>query len=213
MDDNEKKCPRCQDNIKRSAQYCPSCGRELSGRSKHRRITDFFILGAVIIITAAVFWGVKAGSYRPSPVFEHPDISGTAVDPEQIQQTMPDNYDELVQLGNDFMDRRQFRIAIEYYTRAWGKKSDDANMIVDLGTCYHALGEYERAIENFNTALELDPDHEIAHLNLGVAYYSLGQYDMTRQYWGKLMEISPDKPIADTVRKYLDQLPGSEGGN
>jgi tetratricopeptide (TPR) repeat protein len=213
MNDKEKKCPRCQDSIKDSTQFCPSCGRELSRSKKNRGLSDFLILGAVIIIAATVFWGVKAGNYQPSPVFEHPDITGMPADPEQINRTMPDNYDELVQLGNDFMDRRQFRIAIEYYSRAREKKSDDPNMIVDLGTCYHALGEYDRAIENFNTALKLDPEHEIAHLNLGVAYYSLGQYDMTRQYWGMLLEISPDKPIADTVRKYLDQLPGSEGGD
>jgi tetratricopeptide (TPR) repeat protein len=142
--------------------------------------------------------------------FTHPDIPGMppgqSPDMEKILATLPGDYDELVNLGNHYMDNGIYALAIECYRRALAIDSTDPNVMVDLGACSHAVGNLAEAIAFFKKALQLDPDHAIAHFNLGIAYTGLGEMNEARKHWKKYVEIAPESPLADTVRKYIENL-------
>jgi len=77
---------------------------------------------------------------------------------------------------------------------------------MDLGTCYFNSNNNEKALEIFHGVIDKNPDHKIGYLNLGVVYYNQNEMDKTKQYWGELIKRFPGDPLADSVKKYIEQL-------
>ncbi len=210
MNDEIKRCPNCGGELTPGESFCTGCGRELIGKIKKRKpMTNIFIFAAALIIVVIFYFILYPPEKKQPQQFQHPDISGTSSsspDFSQMMNALPGSYDSLIAIGNLYMDRGIYQMAIESYRRAVAIDSTNPDILTDLGTCYHAIGKNEDAIVQFERSLALDPGHKITYLNLGVVYFSMNQPDMTKKYWGKLVELYPDDPIADTVRKYLGQL-------
>ncbi|MFA6207820.1 MAG: tetratricopeptide repeat protein [Candidatus Obscuribacterales bacterium] len=64
---------------------------------------------------------------------------------------------KLNRLGHREYDRRNFKSAADYYTRAIELNPRLTLAYAIRGDCYHLMGDCSRAIADFNKALELDP--------------------------------------------------------
>ena len=204
------KCPKCGNDINSTEKYCSGCGYSENAAQKSGHGKNITIIFAAIIISAAGYFIFAKGPETKGKGFKHPDIEGITMEPmpdmEQALANLPDDYEGLVQKGNEYMDDRLYPLAIECYRRALAIDSTDANVIIDLGACRHAEGEYETAIALFRRALEIEPEHAVGHFNLGIAYSSIDNMDSTRKYWSRYVELSPQSPLADTIRHFLETI-------
>ena len=182
--------------------------------SKKKIGRDIIIIAVVLAVAVTGYFVLSQKPRMAKTGFQHPDIPGIdmSVTPEmeQIISELPDDYEALVKLGNDYMDHGVYALAIECYQRAIDIDSSSADVLIDLGVCRYAVGEGEKAIELFEKALAMKPDQIIGYFNMGIVYKSLGNTDKAVQYWKKIIELEPDSPMADTVRGYIDKLSQQE---
>jgi len=204
-------CPSCGGALESGSRYCPGCGVTIS-KSKTGMISSrgsIFIVAGFVVLFGLLY---LADATKPEKAVAGAPREQKATMPDNMAQyremidRLPQDYDKLVAMGNKLMDEGSYHLAIEAYKKAIGINSGDADIITDLGACYHALGNGEEAIRLFEKAIEINPKHAIAHFNLGIAYRDLNDNENVRKYWGRLVELYPDQPIADTVKKYLNQL-------
>jgi tetratricopeptide (TPR) repeat protein len=212
-------CPGCGSKIAPGAKFCPGCGVNLADKgekpspAKNRQFLLAMLPVVTVLVVAIAFFFYTSKKKPSEPAqehFEHPPIqgmpAGTMPDYDNIIATLPKSYDSLVNAGNHFMDNQIFRLAVECYSRALAIDSSDPNIYTDLGACYHYLGEKEKAIQAFDKALAINPNHPIAHFNMGIVYRELNNLEKTRYHWNKFVELDPKASIADSIRKYLDNL-------
>ena len=211
----ENICPTCGSNIKEDARYCPACGGSLSGKpvsgkkagSGQRNSVLFLVL--TIIIFAGGFTIVSYMNSSQKTV-SHPYVPGMTGDSpptsEEMLASLPDDYNELVLLGNDYMDRSVNSLAIECYRRALAIDSTNPDVFTDLGACFYAVNMSDDAIAVLKKALSLDPNHLIANFNLGVIFKGINEFDSTEKYWTRYLELYPDSPVADTLRTIIEGL-------
>ena len=131
--------------------------------------------------------------------------------PVQQQITVPDfpeDYNALLELGNEQMDMERYTIAAEAYKRALAIDPSSVNLRTDFGTCLYGMGLLESAVKEYMLVLETDPSHAIVHYNLATVYHDLNQIDSARGYWTKYLEIEPEGMAADNSRAFLKQLEG-----
>jgi tetratricopeptide (TPR) repeat protein len=209
------KCRYCGAELKKGVSLCSACGRELEGRpqGKQRKTKrtgkELIAIVGVLVLFAAIYAVFFAGHQGPDQVLQHPDFSSrpqAEADIDKLLSELPDDYDRLVQQGNDYMDKGVYAMAIVCYEKALTRDSTDPDVMTDLAVCYHASGESQTAIKTLEKALGLSPSHLIAHFNLGIVYRDLNMPEKTRFYWNKLIEFHPDRPLADTARKYIKLL-------
>ncbi len=204
-------CQDCGKPIKTEDKFCPECGHDLKlnglSTGKKNLGRDILIIAASLLIVATGYILFPSGPVVKSTGFDHPDIAGmnmgNSPDIEKIMAELPEDYDELVKLGNDYMDHGIYALAIECYQRAVDINADDPNVLVDLGACRYGVGENENAIRSFEKALTINPNHVIAHFNMGIVYRGLGNKEKAVQHWIKVTELQPGTPLADTANYYI----------
>ena len=82
---------------------------------------------------------------------------------------------ELLQRGQDLLDRRHHAQAATVLERADRLEPGKASIIEALGRAYFNSGQHERAREAFESLLELDPSAHYAHFALGQSLKRLGR--------------------------------------
>ncbi|RKX22749.1 MAG: hypothetical protein DRP51_01845 [Candidatus Zixiibacteriota bacterium] len=171
---------------------------------------DALLIFGVIVVTAASYFILQNKSQSKSTGFEHPEIPGFTLgstpEMDEFIAELPHDYDELVKLGNNYMDQGMYALAIECYQRGLAIDSTDPDVIIDLGACYHAVGGSEKAIGLFEKALAVKPDHLIGHFNTGIVYNQLGNKEMAVRHWEKVIELEPGTPLADTARILINHI-------
>ena len=119
---------------------------------------------------------------------------------EKIIAELPDNYSQLIKLGNDYMDQGMYALAIECYQRGLAIDSTSSDVLIDLGACYHAVGGGEKAIEFFEKALVITPNHVIGHFNTGIVYGAFLQW--TGNQRRKLTTLAPRHRTFQTLEQH-----------
>ena len=132
----------------------------------------------------------------------HQDVEGMT----SALGNLPNDYNSLVQLGNQTMDQGNFAMAAECYKRALNIKGDSPNIRTDYGACLHGMGLPQRAIEEFMTVTQQYPEHTIANFNLGIVYYSVSQVDSAKTYFDKFLALEPTGAQSDAARNYLTEI-------
>ena len=177
-------------------------------KSTYGRYT-LLIIGVIVVFVAAYIL-FKKDPEQKSTGFKHPEVSGFTMgstpEMDKFIAELPQGYDELIGLGNNYMDQGMYAMAIECYQRGRSIDSTDPNVIIDLGACYHAVGGSEKALGLFEKALAIKPDHVIGHFNAGIVYRQLGNNEMAVRYWEKVIELQPGTPLADTARTLIDHI-------
>ncbi len=101
---------------------------------------------------------------------------------------MDDHVRELVALGKEHFQRRDYSLAASHLEQAVTQGAAFADVHHMLGVIYHHLGEFEAAQRAFQRALEINPAYVEAGLNLAIVCNDLGQYDRAQQVYGAALE-------------------------
>ena len=98
-------------------------------------------------------------------------------------------------LGLEEFQQKNYKKAIEYYTRAIESHPDDAFLYNNRGlAAYYGAKkakEYKKAISDYSKAIELKPDYAVAYHNRGLAYFKRGGWTNTGPF---------DKAISDFTK-------------
>jgi tetratricopeptide (TPR) repeat protein len=78
-------------------------------------------------------------------------------------------------LGTVCLLQRDYRTAIQHYSRALQLQPDNAYAQAELGAAWIKLGEPEKALEPLLAATRLDALYPAAHYRLGTLYRQLGR--------------------------------------
>lgn len=167
------------------------------------------VVGAVVALTAAVFFGFTSAPVPPQP--EQPrSESGNSPHGQfgdmSVLENLPTDFNDLVTLGNQIMDQQQWVMAAEIYRRALDIDPDAVDVRTDFGVCLNAMGLPHRAIEEFHQVLDVHPEHTTVHFNLGVVFYNQEQMDSARYYFEKYLTLEPNGEAAPSARQILDQM-------
>ena len=109
-------------------------------------------------------------------------------------------------LGTICSLRRDYRIAIEHYSRAVQLQPDNAYAQQELGAAWIKMGELEKALEHLLTAIRLDPLYPTAHYRLGTLYRQLGREAEARQELEAFQKLEESRKQIDEV--YQRTRPG-----
>ncbi len=98
--------------------------------------------------------------------------------------------------GHDYMRDRNYRAAIEAYSRAI--RNDPANPYAryNRGTAYMNYQKYDLAIKDFSRSLKLNPENTAGYLNRGYSYFMSGNYEKAVQDAGEVISRNPQNPVA-----------------
>jgi tetratricopeptide (TPR) repeat protein len=102
-------------------------------------------------------------------------------------------------LGTICSLRKNYKTAIEHYSRALQLQPDNAYAHQALGAAWIKMGEPEKALEPLRTATHLDPLYPTAHYQLGMVYRQLGRETDCRR------ELDTFKKLEES-RKQIDQV-------
>lgn len=212
---SQKKCPSCNAQVASQSKFCPECGSPTSKKAAEKKkpvksntTRDAIILVSVIVVAAVAYFMFNKPDFVPEPPSQqiadptHENVEGMT----SALGNLPNDYNSLVQLGNQTMDQKNFPMAAECYKRALKIKENSPNIRTDYGACLHGMGLPHRAIEEFMTVTKQYPKHTIANFNLGIVYYSVNQVDSAKIYFNKYLTFESTGPTADAARNYLTEL-------
>jgi len=171
-------------------------------KTENRR--DTFIILSVLIIFAAGYFIVKLSS-QDTPQTGQENQASMATAMGDLGE-FPEDYESLVAMGNDFMDRMNYPVAAECYRRALAVDGTSLGVITDYGACLHGMGLVERAKVEFAKVLGENPAHPIANYNMGIVFYDLDLPDSARYYWEKFLAVEPEGRAAESIRGLLKKL-------
>jgi len=210
MTKDKSKCNFCGSEIKSKQSFCPACGRDISGSEGKSKapskgsLSDFLYISGFVLVFAVIFFVVSDKPVNGDTHSHEAQNQMTTMD--DLLANLPENYNDLVELGNRFMDNRHYAVAAECYRRALAINDDDPDIVCDLGSCLHATGDFDGAVDMFQKTIQLDSLHAIAYFNLGIVYRTMDKNDEAKQYWGKLITMFPDREISDSARKYIESF-------
>jgi len=114
---------------------------------------------------------------------QQPPMGGrtnAAADPQLMEQARhleamlaqdPNNYDNLVHMGNLQYDMGSYVKAREFYERARAIRDDSPDLLTDLGVCYRDA-DPKKALEMFTLAAAKSPSHWQSRFNSMVVLYN-----------------------------------------
>ncbi len=181
-----------------------------TGKAGSTTVKDSLTIAGVIlfVVLGYIVWQLARSTDQPETAGFHPELGGGNMDQAMAALAdLPEDFETLVQMGNQFMDNRNYAVAAEIYKRALAQK-EVANIRVDYGACLHAMGLDLRALEEFRTVLAQEPTHAIANFNMGIVFSGQHMADSAIFYFNKYLELEPDGRAAPTARQYLQELGG-----
>jgi tetratricopeptide (TPR) repeat protein len=107
----------------------------------------------------------------------------------------PDSAYELLQRGQQLLDRRHHAQAAIVLERADRLEPGRASIIEALGRAYFNSGQYERARATFEALLEIDPSAHYGHFALGQSLKRLGRRDEAGTHLRLAVALSPDTTL------------------
>ncbi len=126
----------------------------------------------------------------------------------QMFKDLPQDYTQLVDMGNRLMDRHNYALAAECYKRALEIRGDALDVRTDYGACLFGMGLPHRAVEEFREVLKREPFHAVANFNLGIVYHNLNQPDSARPYLQEYLKLEPDGQSVSVARRLLEETGG-----
>ncbi len=150
----------------------------------------------------------QSSNPSPSPSNQS-DNSATFFDDPAIRKRIEEsnNYEELVQIGNQQFDAGHALLAVAAYEKALKINPKDPDVRTDLGIMYRKLGRFQDALREFRTAAALDPQHPQSRYNIGVVLHSdLGDIPGSIKAWEEYLKVAPNDEQAQRVRKQVEQM-------
>jgi tetratricopeptide (TPR) repeat protein len=126
----------------------------------------------------------------------------------KANQLKPDNYEVIVNLGNENFDANHFEQAEKWYLAALATKPDDVNVRTDLGLTFmfREPANLDRAIEEFRGSLKREPNHLQTLQNLTVAYIKKGNSAEAQATLKQLESVDPGSEIIARLRDDISKI-------
>jgi tetratricopeptide (TPR) repeat protein len=96
---------------------------------------------------------------------------------------MDDRTKQLLALGREHYDKREFDKAEHYLKQVVERDVRFADVHNMLGVIHHDRGRFQEAQAAFEDALNINPNYTEAALNLSVTYNDLGRYDDAKRIY------------------------------
>ncbi|KAJ2498941.1 Small glutamine-rich tetratricopeptide repeat-containing protein 2 [Coemansia sp. RSA 1972] len=97
--------------------------------------------------------------------------------------------------GNSFVTQKDYKNAIDAYTRAIDLVSDTAVYYGNRAAAYSQHGEHEKAVADAKQALKIDPSYSKGYSRLGLAHFGLGQYKEAADAYTDGLALDPDNKV------------------
>jgi cytochrome c-type biogenesis protein CcmH/NrfG len=194
-----------------------------AAQNKAVLVVSGFIAGLVVGVVIMNFTGSSGGSGgsgAPAPITggqqQGPDRVKLMRDISQLEEIIrkdPNNYQALVQLGNDFFDIGEAQKSVDAYGRALAIKDGDPNVLTDMGVMYRQLKDFPKAVAAFRRAAAASPTHPQSRMNLGVVLmHDLNDKVGAIAAWEDFLRAAPNDPNAESIRRSLAELKGQASG-
>ena len=108
----------------------------------------------------------------------------------------PDDYVSHYNLGNLYMDTKDYGDAVLSYETSSCLRPDFGPPLVNVSFAYHAQGQNTLAEESLRKALELEPESSLVQLNLGMLLGEQGRVDEAEIAFRKAFELDPKSATA-----------------
>ncbi len=182
-----------------------------------------FIAGLVVGMIIMNFTGPSGGSGgsgAPAPITggqqQGPDrikLSRDIAQLEDIVKKDPNNYQALVQIGNDYFDLGEAQKSVDAYSKALAIKGDDPNVLTDMGVMYRQLKDFPKALAVFRKAASLSPTHPQSRMNIGVVLmHDLNDPKGAIAAWEDYLRVAPGDPNAESIRRSIEELRSQAAG-
>ncbi len=221
-----KFCPECGASL--VSPKSPVAESSAAPPRKSTAVRDtLIIVGVLAVVTAAYFiFKEQPEAPLPAPPTGNSQSQSVSAEPKSASpqaqpagdmmggmtmaslDSLPKDYNKLVQMGNGFMDQHQFAVAAECYKRALAISDESQDVRVDYGACLHGMGLPDRAIEEFRKVLAKSPKHPIATFNMGVVFGDKQMKDSVVAYMKKYLAIDPNGQAAASARQILKENGG-----
>ncbi|RKU19926.1 hypothetical protein C6501_00920 [Candidatus Poribacteria bacterium] len=129
-----------------------------------------------------------------------PDFEGFAwVHREEASYTEP-TPSALKEQGQRALDSENYDDAIEDFSRAIEKDSNDVEAYNLRGRTYTRQENYDDALKEYNDAIGINPDYAESYLNRGTTYYEQKEYDIAIVDFDEAISLKPDYANAYYMR-------------
>lgn len=145
-------------------------------------------------VAVAIPLGGQSVQYRSRAGIEYrsqPD-TGAVASAEAALAADPRNVDRIIQLGVAQSGVRQFREAIETFTRGLALAPDNALLYRWRGHRYLSVREFDRAIADFNRGSRLDSTVYGIWYHLGIVKYARGDFAGAADAFKRAQQRAPD---------------------
>jgi len=99
-------------------------------------------------------------------------------------------------VGFEHMKSREFREAVDGFTRALEENPSFKEAYFNRGNAYIYLSQFDDAIEDFNTALRIDPEYADAWYCLGLTNILMGNREKAKAYYEKACKLGSERACA-----------------
>ena len=177
---------------------------------------------AVSLVLAAGLMGWIVWTQRPAdevattqaplaqtpPVPEVPPVDeARAATLRAAAESVPEDVQVRMDLGNLYFDARRFEDAIPWFEAVLVLNPEEVDVSTDLGVALYYLGDIDRALAQFARSLEVDPGHAKTILNLGIVR-AFGKQDLEGaiQAWEDVQRVAPGSPEALAAAEALERI-------
>jgi tetratricopeptide (TPR) repeat protein len=150
-------------------------------------------LRLVRIRAAGALAALPAGSLDPA-VKE--SLTRATRELEASLKTRPDDYSSHYNLGNFYMDRREYKKAIESYETSIGIRPGVLPPLVNAAFAHVALGDPQAAEASLKRGLEIDAESLAANLNLGMLLGEQGRVEEAESYFLQALKTDNNSDAA-----------------
>jgi tetratricopeptide (TPR) repeat protein len=166
--------------------YLPSIAFSMSiaflyerGDYRYKKFRKYFLFVLIIIIS---LYGLRV-------ILRNEDWKSVDIWRQKTLEASPGSWKAHNNIGSLYLQKGNFRRAIEEFEKAITLNSDSAMIYNNLGIAYQYFGNKEKAISFFKKAIELKPSLVIAYNSLGVIYYELNGRENAILLFNKAIEL------------------------
>ena len=129
---------------------------------------------------------------------------------EPSMPTMQRPKDPDYESGKKALEARDYKAAVESFTRAAARDPGNADVQNELGYSWRKSGNLDMAFKHYNEALRLDPNHKGAHEYLGETYLLVDNLPKAEEHLAKLDKLcffpcSEYRELKEAIQAYKQQ--------
>ncbi|HEY0429842.1 MAG TPA: protein kinase [Pyrinomonadaceae bacterium] len=163
----------------------------------------FLVLGLSGVIALMFVYLFGRSSLTDSRASEASAVEQTSAN-SAVDEKAVNASKEFYREGDKFYSQRNYKKAIEAYTRGIELNPNDSGLYNNRGIAYHIMREFEKAIADYTKAAELNPNHFSAYNNRGLVYQEMGNKEQAVADFRKALELDPENKLAkDNLEKIL----------